>query len=50
MGGRLDGDTSLTVAANLAARLENLGADEDPGDFVTWIGEVTGHSAHRRRS
>jgi hypothetical protein len=48
--------TSLTVFANLAASLENRakdvnvllywdaghGADEDPEDFIAWIGQVTG--------
>ncbi|MGW5658280.1 subtype B tannase [Streptomyces humi] len=62
--GTKDSDTSLTVAANLAARLRNLGddvnikyywdaghgADQDPGDFVSWIAEVTGHPAHSTHS
>ncbi|MFJ2818102.1 subtype B tannase [Streptomyces sp. NPDC087294] len=57
--GTKDSDTSLTVAANLAARLENLGddvdlqyywdaghaVDNDPGDFIQWIGRI---SAKRR--
>ncbi|MDX3233668.1 alpha/beta hydrolase [Streptomyces sp. ME19-01-6] len=52
-----DSDTSLTVVGNLAACLENLGddvnaamywdaghgANEDAGDFITWIGKVTGY-------
>ncbi|WTJ96641.1 alpha/beta hydrolase [Streptomyces sp. NBC_01537] len=55
--GTKDSDTSLSVASNLGARLENLGddvntsyywdaghgADEDPGDFITWIGKVSGY-------
>ncbi|MFI6462811.1 subtype B tannase [Streptomyces sp. NPDC050528] len=55
--GTKDSDTALTVASNLGARLTNLGddvdtsyywdaghgADEDPGDFVTWIAAVSGH-------
>ncbi|MFJ9147200.1 hypothetical protein ACIRP7_03830 [Streptomyces sp. NPDC102270] len=55
--GTKDSDTSLTIAANLAAAAENLGddvnhryywdqghgANTDPGDFITWIAEVTGH-------
>ncbi|WP_199836008.1 hypothetical protein [Streptomyces sp. TP-A0356] len=54
--GTKDSDTSLTVASNLAARLHELGEDvdikhywdtghganEDAGDFVTWMGRVTG--------
>ncbi|WP_406437242.1 hypothetical protein [Streptomyces sp. NBC_00631] len=61
--GTKDSGTSLTVAANFAARLKNLGddvdikyywdaghgADDDPGDFITWIAEVTGHPGYRRR-
>ncbi|MEV6509631.1 subtype B tannase [Streptomyces sp. NPDC051642] len=59
--GTKDSDTSLTVSANLAARLDNLGddvnhiyywdeghgANTDPGDFITWIAQVTGHKAKR---
>uniref|UniRef100_A0AAU2A296 Tat pathway signal protein n=1 Tax=Streptomyces sp. NBC_00093 TaxID=2975649 RepID=A0AAU2A296_9ACTN len=59
--GTNDTDTSHTVAGNLHARLEQLGddvdtsyywdaghgADQDPGDFVTWIGEVSGYSKGR---
>ncbi|MFK4099701.1 subtype B tannase [Streptomyces sp. NPDC019531] len=55
--GTKDSDTSLTVSANLAARLDNLGddvnhlyywdqghgANTDPGDFITWIAKVTGY-------
>lgn len=55
--GTKDTDTALTVSANLAARLEVLGADvdhlmywdeghganTDAADFITWIGRVTGH-------
>jgi hypothetical protein len=56
--GTKDSDTSLTVVGNLAAGLENLGDDvnalmywdaghgsnEDPGDFMTWIAQVTGYT------
>nr|WP_017975397.1 hypothetical protein [Actinopolyspora halophila] len=55
--GTKDTDTSLTVVGNLTAGLENLGADvdtamywdaghganEDPEEFIAWIGRVTGH-------
>ncbi|MGV9852820.1 subtype B tannase [Streptomyces sp. NPDC003442] len=55
--GTSDTDTSLTVLGNLAAGLENLGddvnalmywdaghgANQDPGAFMRWIGEVTGY-------
>ncbi|MCD7441412.1 alpha/beta hydrolase [Streptomyces lincolnensis] len=55
--GTKDSDTSLTIAANLAAAASGLGddvnhlyywdqghgANTDPGDFITWIAEVTGH-------
>ncbi|MGW4910028.1 subtype B tannase [Streptomyces sp. NPDC004270] len=54
--GTNDTDTSHVISANLAARLDNLGddvnhlyywdqghgANTDPGDFITWIAEVTG--------
>ncbi|WP_210588905.1 subtype B tannase [Streptomyces sp. GESEQ-35] len=54
--GTEDSDTSLTVSANIAAAADNLGddvnhlyywdeghgANTDPGDFITWIAEVTG--------
>jgi hypothetical protein len=60
--GTKDSDTSLTVSANLAAALDNLGDDVnhlyywdeghgsnvDPGDFLTWIAKVTGDSKRRR--
>ncbi|MEU1178164.1 subtype B tannase [Streptomyces sp. NPDC005820] len=60
--GTKDSDTSLSVAANLATRLTDLGddvntsyywdaghgADLDPGDFITWIGKVSGHGARHR--
>ncbi|MET9081055.1 subtype B tannase [Streptomyces sp. NPDC004237] len=53
--GTSDSDTSHVIAANLAARLDNLGddvnhlyywdqghgANTDPGDFITWIADVT---------
>ncbi|WP_406466323.1 Tat pathway signal sequence domain protein [Streptomyces sp. NBC_00111] len=56
--GAKDSDTSLTVVANLAASLRQLGddvdvlyywdqghgANTDAADFITWIGEVTGYS------
>ncbi|MFE9809512.1 subtype B tannase [Streptomyces sp. NPDC005227] len=56
--GTKDSDTALTVSANLAAAARNLGDDvdhlyywdeghgsnTDPGDFLTWIGKVTGHT------
>ncbi|MDH6609218.1 hypothetical protein M2164_004853 [Streptomyces sp. SAI-208] len=55
--GSNDTDTSHVISANLAARAENLGdevnhlyywdqghgANTDPGDFITWIAEVTGY-------
>lgn len=55
--GTKDSDTSLTIAANLAAAAAGLGddvnhlyywdqghgANTDPGDFITWIAKVTGH-------
>ncbi|MCX4598557.1 hypothetical protein OG819_56595 [Streptomyces sp. NBC_01549] len=57
--GTKDTDTSLTIVGNLALSLENLGddvnalmywdaahgADEDPGDSITWIGDVTGYTS-----
>jgi hypothetical protein len=56
--GTSDNHTSQTVIANLATSLENRnkdvntrlywdaghGADEDPEDFIVWIGNVTGYS------
>nr|WSY53943.1 Tat pathway signal protein [Streptomyces sp. NBC_00886] len=61
--GTKDSDAALTVASNLGARLTNLGddvntsyywdaghgADEDPGDFVTWIGQVSGDRSGRKK-
>jgi hypothetical protein len=58
--GTSDNHTSQTVIANLATSLENRnkavntflywdakhGADEDPEDFIAWIGNVTGFSKH----
>jgi hypothetical protein len=58
--GTSDNHTSQTVIANLAASLENRnkvvntflywdaghGADQDPEDFIAWIGNVTGFSRH----
>lgn len=55
--GTKDSDTSLTVSANIAASAAGLGdevdhlyywdeghgANTDPGDFIAWIAEVTGH-------
>lgn len=60
--GSSDNHTSLTVIANLAASLENRkkdvnallywdaghGADEDPEDFIAWIGRITGAKGGRR--
>ncbi|MET7567109.1 subtype B tannase [Streptomyces sp. NPDC005492] len=60
--GTSDSDTALTVSANLAAALDNLGddvnhlyywdqphgANTDPGDFITWIAQLTGHKAKRK--
>jgi hypothetical protein len=54
--GSSDNHTSLTVFANLAASLENCGenvnallywdaghgANEDPEDFIAWIGRIAG--------
>jgi len=58
--GTSDNHTSQTVITNLATSLENRnkdgnawlywdaghGADEDPEDFIAWIGNVTGFSKH----
>jgi len=58
--GTSDNHTSQTVMVNLATSLENLNrevnarvfwdgghcADEDPEDFIAWIGSVTGFSEH----
>ncbi|RPE43007.1 hypothetical protein EDD90_6175 [Streptomyces sp. Ag109_O5-1] len=60
--GTNDSDTSHVISANLAARLDNLGddvnhlyywdqghgANTDPGDFITWIAEVTGHGKGKK--
>ncbi|MFJ2607436.1 MULTISPECIES: subtype B tannase [unclassified Streptomyces] len=60
--GTKDSDTSLTVSANLAARLDNLGDDvnhlyywdqghgsnTDPADFITWIAKVTGYKGRQK--
>jgi hypothetical protein len=60
--GTSDNHTSQTVIANLATSLENQGnevntflywdaghgADQDPEDFITWIGNVTGFSGRTR--
>jgi hypothetical protein len=60
--GTSDNHTSQTVITNLATSLENWnkvvnaflywdaghGADEDPEDFIAWIGNVTGFSEHAR--
>lgn len=57
--GTSDTDTALTVAANLAMAVDNLGDDvdhayyrdkghatnEDPGDFVKWVAKVTGYKS-----
>ena len=56
--GTSDNHTSQTVIANLATSLENRnkdvntwlywdaghGADEDPEDFIAWIGKITGYA------
>ncbi len=56
--GTSDNHTSLTVIINLATALENRkknvntslywdaehGADEDPEDFIAWIGHITGYA------
>jgi hypothetical protein len=56
--GTKDTDTSLAIVGNLAASLENLGdevdaamywdaghgSNEDPEDFIAWIGKVTGYA------
>jgi len=61
--GTKDSDTALTVASNLGARLKNLGddvntsyywdaghgADEDPGDFIKWIAQVSGYRSGRKK-
>ncbi|MFJ6391346.1 subtype B tannase [Streptomyces sp. NPDC091972] len=61
--GTKDSDTSLTVSANLAAAAAGLGddvnhlyywdqghgANTDPGDFITWIADVTGHKKARTK-
>ncbi len=58
--GTSDNHTSLTVITNLAISLENRnknvntwlhwdaghGADEDPEDFIAWIGKITGFTRH----
>jgi hypothetical protein len=58
--GTSDNHTSQTVIANLSTSLENRkkvvntflywdaghGADQDPEDFIAWIGNVTGFSKH----
>ena len=57
--GTSDSNTALTVITNLATGLENKGkdvnillywdaghgADEDPEDFIAWIGKITGYTA-----
>jgi hypothetical protein len=59
--GTSDAHTSLTVAANLAASLENRrknvsalmywdaghGADLDAEDFIAWVGQITGFTGRR---
>ncbi|NQE67054.1 subtype B tannase [Nocardia gamkensis] len=56
--GTKDTETSLAIVGNLAASLENLGdevdaamywdaghgSNEDPEDFIAWIGKVTGYA------
>ncbi|MET7484947.1 subtype B tannase [Streptomyces sp. NPDC005538] len=60
--GTNDTDTALTVSANLATALDNLGDDVnylfywdqghganiDLGDFVTWIADISGHESRRK--
>ncbi|MEU0027815.1 subtype B tannase [Streptomyces sp. NPDC006335] len=60
--GTNDTDTAHVISANLAARAENLGdemnhlyywdqghgANTDPGDFITWIAEVTGYKKSKK--
>ncbi|MFE9686676.1 subtype B tannase [Streptomyces sp. NPDC006285] len=55
--GTSDSDTSLTVSANLAAALNDVGdhvdheyywdqghaTNTDPGDFITWVAKITGY-------
>jgi len=55
--GAADKDTALPVIVNLATSLENLGkdvntllywdaghaTDEDPENFISWVGEITGY-------
>ncbi|WP_436960651.1 subtype B tannase [Streptomyces sp. SudanB182_2057] len=57
--GTSDTDTALTVAANLALAVDNLGDDidhayywdkghatnEDSGDFIKWVAKVTGYKS-----
>jgi hypothetical protein len=61
--GTKDSDTSLTVSANLAASVDNLGDDvnhlyywdeghgsnTDPGDFIKWIAQVTGNTKRSKK-
>ena len=61
--GTKDSDTSHTVASSLSARLTALGddvntsyywdaghgADQDPGDFISWIAKVTGHRSRPKK-
>ncbi|MFC8518930.1 subtype B tannase [Streptomyces sp. NPDC057257] len=60
--GTKDTDTALTVSANLATALDNLGDDVnylfywdqghganiDLGDFVTWIADISGHGSRKK--
>jgi len=60
--GTSDNHTSQTVIANLATSLENRnkdvntwlywdaghGADEDPEDFIAWVGRITGNNLFRQ--
>ncbi|MFJ2957583.1 subtype B tannase [Streptomyces sp. NPDC087270] len=62
--GTNDSDTSPTVSANLAAALDNLGDDVnhlyywdqghatniDPGDFIAWVAEISGHRSTGHKS
>ncbi|MDT7839278.1 subtype B tannase [Streptomyces justiciae] len=62
--GTKDSDTAHTVSANLAAAAKGLGddvnhlyywdeghgANTDPGDFITWIAEVTGYKGPKAKA
>jgi hypothetical protein len=60
-GGTLDTNTAHTIVGNLAASLENPGDNvnasmywdgghgdnDDAPEFITWIGNITGHAEQR---